>query len=32
MDEPGAPDPFFGGFVIADMADGKLDGNFDIIN
>ena len=32
MDEPGAPDPFFGGFVIADMADGKLDGNFDIFN
>ena len=32
MDEPGAPDPFFGGFAIADMADGKLDGNFDIFH
>jgi hypothetical protein len=30
MDQPGAPDPYMGGFAIADMADGKLDGKFDI--
>jgi hypothetical protein len=29
MDHPSAPDPFFSGWVIADMMDDDLDGNID---
>ena len=29
LDQPGAPDPFSAGWVIADMFDGELDGEID---
>lgn len=29
LDQPSAPDPFFSGWVMADMADGDLDGEID---
>lgn len=29
FDQPAAPSPTFSGFVVADMMDGKIDGNFD---
>ncbi len=29
LDQPSAPDPFFSGWVLADMADGDLDGEID---
>ena len=32
MDQPNAPDPGIAGWVIADMADGNLDGHFDIFH
>lgn len=29
LDQPSAPDPFFSGWVVADLADGDLDGEID---
>ena len=29
LDQPGAPDPFSAGWVIADVFDGELDGDID---
>lgn len=29
LDQPSAPDPFFSGWAMADMADGDLDGEID---